>query len=96
MNRKFDYLGRIVIPKEMRDKIGLKNGDEASIELIDNRIVISNKNKSNGNLQERINKAIEWLEDKNKIIDIRRENYDYEYEHFIDEKELISILKGEE
>lgn len=42
MNRKFDKLGRIVIPKEMRDKLGLEHGSEAKIELIENKIIITN------------------------------------------------------
>lgn len=42
MNRKFDDLGRISIPKEMRDKVGLSNGSEAKIELIGNKIIITN------------------------------------------------------
>lgn len=43
MNRKFDKLGRINLPKEMRKKLGLdKAGSEAYIELIDNRIIITN------------------------------------------------------
>lgn len=43
MNRKFDKLGRIVIPKEMRDKLGLgKPGSEAKIELANDKIIISN------------------------------------------------------
>lgn len=46
MNRKFDKLGRIVIPKEMRDKIDLgEAGSEAKIELIDNKIIITNPNQ---------------------------------------------------
>lgn len=45
MNRKFDKLGRIVIPKEMRDKLGLEDGSEANIELIEDKIIITNPNK---------------------------------------------------
>ena len=45
MNRKFDKLGRIVIPKEMRDKLELGEGAEAKIELVDNEIIITNPNK---------------------------------------------------
>lgn len=32
MERKFDELGRIVIPREFRKKIGLENGEAANIE----------------------------------------------------------------
>ena len=40
MNRNFDKLGRIVIPKEMRDKLGLvEPGAEANIELIGDKII---------------------------------------------------------
>lgn len=43
MNRKFDKLGRLVIPKEMRDKLGLgEPGAEAYIELVDNKIIVTN------------------------------------------------------
>lgn len=45
MNRKFDNLGRISIPKEMRDKLGLGNGSEAKIELAGDKIIISNPDK---------------------------------------------------
>lgn len=44
MNRKFDKLGRIVIPKEMRDKLGLEDGSEAKIELAGDEIIITNPN----------------------------------------------------
>ena len=45
MNRKFDKLGRIVIPKEMRDKVGLDEpGSEAKIDLVDDNIIITNPN----------------------------------------------------
>lgn len=43
MNRKFDDMGRISLPKEMRSKIGIDNpGDEAHIELHNDKIIISN------------------------------------------------------
>lgn len=46
MNRKFDKLGRINLPKEMRDKIGLgEPGSEANIELVGDKIIITNPNK---------------------------------------------------
>lgn len=47
MNRKFDKLGRIVIPKEMRDKLDLGEPEsEAKIELIGDKIIkITNPNQ---------------------------------------------------
>lgn len=46
MNRKFDKLGRLVIPIEMRDKLDLnKPGSEAKIELVGDKIIVSNPNQ---------------------------------------------------
>lgn len=42
MKRRLDDLGRLVIPKEYRDEIGLENGSEANIEMRDNEIIITN------------------------------------------------------
>lgn len=43
MNRKFDVLGRLTIPKEMRDKLGFDiPGEEAKIELDGDKIIITN------------------------------------------------------
>lgn len=44
MKRKLDDLGRLVIPKEYRDEIGLSNGAEANIEMNDKEIIITNPN----------------------------------------------------
>ena len=55
MNRKFDNLGRLVIPKEMRSKLGLNNGDEVTIACDGTFIYISNPNKED--------KFEKWLKD---------------------------------
>ena len=60
MIRKFDSLGRIVIPKEMRKKLGFEEVSEAKIKLKDNAIII--KNPKNFDLKEYI-KEIQLKED---------------------------------
>lgn len=42
MKRHFDELGRIVIPKEMREVLDFGINDYAEIELINNKIVLTN------------------------------------------------------
>lgn len=42
MIRKIDNVGRITIPKEMYNVLGLKNGDSVHIELVNDSIVITN------------------------------------------------------
>jgi len=62
MNRKFDKLGRLSIPKEMRDKIGIgEPGTEANIELIDNKIIITNPDQ--------VDEFEEWLKEIQLIND---------------------------
>ena len=41
MNRKIDTLGRIVLPKEMRTQLDIKENDPLNIELQDNKIIIT-------------------------------------------------------
>ena len=41
MNRNIDTLGRIVIPKEMRKQLDIKENDPLNIELQDNKIIIT-------------------------------------------------------
>lgn len=42
MNRAIDDLGRIVLPAEMRKELGIEPNQELKIELIGNKIMISN------------------------------------------------------
>ena len=38
--RKIDNLGRIVIPKEIRESLKVKNGEAIDIELNENKIIL--------------------------------------------------------
>ena len=90
MNRKFDDLGRIVIPKEMRNKLGFGNRDEANIELVDDKIVITNMNKNNNDWQQRVDRAIDCLEE---LIPIDNDTM------FLTKRwknHIVSVLKGDE
>lgn len=42
IERKVDDLGRVVLPKEMRDSLGIENNDKVSIERDGNEIIIKN------------------------------------------------------
>lgn len=46
VTKKIDNLGRIVIPSEMRDKLDVENGEAVNIELVDNKIIITNPEDS--------------------------------------------------
>ena len=53
---KIDNLGRIVIPKIMRDKLGLSKNDELDIMLDGDRIIISKtKNERIERIKEQLN-----------------------------------------
>lgn len=41
---KLDDKGRLIIPKKMREKIGLSAGSEVNIEMKDNSIILTNPN----------------------------------------------------
>lgn len=70
MNRKIDELGRLVIPKEMRDQLDLHNGDIAEIRLVDDEVIITNPKKTSFK---------EWLE---SYIDIlRKQDLDIDEEN---------------
>ncbi len=77
MKRHFDETGRIVIPKEMREELDFGINDFAEIELINNKIVITNpenddKQKQLEFLMERENKLqrIEYIIKNIKSVEI--------------------------
>ena len=41
ITRRIDELGRLVIPKEIRNNLKIKNNDQVEISVIDNKIVLS-------------------------------------------------------
>ena len=42
IERKVDDLGRVVLPKEMRDSLGIESNDKVSIEREGNKIIVKN------------------------------------------------------
>lgn len=56
MNRKIDNNNRLVIPKEMYNALDLKSGDEVNIDLVDDKIIITNPNQED--------KFENWLRDQ--------------------------------
>ena len=42
IERKVDNLGRVVLPKEMRDSLGIEEDEKVSIEKEGNKIIIKN------------------------------------------------------
>ncbi|MBP3920817.1 MAG: AbrB/MazE/SpoVT family DNA-binding domain-containing protein [Bacilli bacterium] len=79
MNRKIDDLGRLVIPKEMRNKLGIKDNDPVNIECIENKIIITNP--SEVDYKARVKEAIEKLYIWGEVLDPEFQ------------KEMLDILK---
>lgn len=42
MYRNIDDLGRLTIPIDMRNKLGIENGSEVKVELVANKIIVTN------------------------------------------------------
>lgn len=61
IERNFDGLGRIVVPKAMRNKLGFKDYSTAAIDIQDDKIIISNPKGMRS--KEEIKKEIEYLKE---------------------------------
>lgn len=91
ITRRIDELGRLVIPKEIRNNLKIKNNDQVEISVIDNKIVLSKFNILD------IDKVISYLLkcirktiNKNVLLTSRDEIIDYSLNNKekIDKKEL--------
>lgn len=92
MKRKFDELGRIVIPKEMRNELQLENGEEANIEVYDGKIIITKPGTVD--YKQRVNQAINCIEfDDNGIYTLTEDYTNNEAKYKL--QEVYRILKGE-
>lgn len=102
--RKIDELGRIVIPKEIRKNLNIRNGEDVSIFVKDNMIVLKKYERALTikeisqkyiNAFKKINDDVVLISDKNSIIS--SSNFEY-----IDKKignkifNLINERKSEE
>ncbi len=62
ITRRIDELGRIVVPKEIRYNLGIRNGEPLEIYALDNKIVIK-KFSQVGNIKEISQKYVDIISD---------------------------------
>ena len=89
MNRNIDTLGRIVIPKEMRKQLYIKENDPLNIELQDNKIIITKPDTVD--YKAIVDKAIECM----KTIFMNCIDNDKRYFEDPYIQRIYEILKGE-
>lgn len=89
MNRNIDTLGRIVIPKEMRKQLDIKENDPLNIELQDNKIIITKPDTVDYKVI--VDKAIEYM----KTIFMNCIDNDKRYFEDPYIQRIYEILKGE-
>lgn len=63
MDRHIDDLGRIVIPKEMRDSLNIRPGDIITMKIDDDKLILTKKGLSKSE------KALKYIRDT-KDVDI--------------------------
>ena len=101
MTRRIDELGRLVIPKEIRNNLKIKDNDQVEITVIDNKIILSKYEYLNKDrvinliinlLKKTINKNILFTS-RDKIIDyvlLNKEKID----NIVLNKEIINIIES--
>lgn len=68
MKRKMDKLGRLVIPKEMREELNMQEGKDVDIKLESNKIILTNPDDID--YKAIVNSAIEEINDINPDDDL--------------------------
>ncbi len=56
ITKKMDDLGRIVIPKEFRQQLGIEEGESLEISIQDNRIVIERETSADVEVEDALTK----------------------------------------
>lgn len=64
MDRHIDDLGRIVIPKEMRDSLNIRPGDIITMQIDDDKLILTKKGLSKSE------RALKYIRDT-KDVDIK-------------------------
>lgn len=64
MDRHIDDLGRIVIPKEMRDSLNIRPGDIITMQIDDDKLILAKKGLSKSE------RALKYIRDT-KDVDIK-------------------------
>ena len=82
ITRKIDELGRIVLPKEIRNTMNINTGDDFQISIENNKIIL-----------ERYQKLRNYKEELIKIINTFKEQLNYKIYIVINNEELITNEK---
>lgn len=100
VSRRIDELGRIVIPKEIRKNLEIRNGDIMDISIDENKIILTKQHLKNDiallsnkliNIINQIYKINIFVCDYDKII-----STSYDYNNLLNEKitkELINLIE---
>lgn len=90
IRKVIDDLGRIVIPKEVRRELGIKEGDKLDIQIDENKRIVLSKHVNSCDVY--FNNAYSKFV---KLIDEYESNYDIDMTKFRESlEEIMEILEG--
>ena len=89
MKRNLDNLGRLVIPKEMRNQLGIKENESANIECDGSKIIITKPDAVD--YKAIVMKVLEYIEERKKLNDKVLSQMHDEAQHIECEAELVVI-----
>jgi len=101
MTRRIDELGRLVIPKEIRKNLKIKDNDQVEITIVDNKIILNKYDNLNKDriinillncLKKTINKNILFTS-RDKIIDYAYINKDIVSDKVLNE-DMVNIIEN--
>lgn len=104
ITRKIDELGRLVIPKEIRKTLKIKNGDDLEIYVEEDKIimkkysVLQNMKQESNNLVNSLDELVEasiYISDKDKILtqgDLENENLPEHFKNILQERKSYESL----